>query len=98
MVMPVVEVPVPMIMRPPAIDAVFAINPVRREVAGAGIGGALFDVVVLRQGGGRCRAILHIRVGQPLIGSIGLKVSRRARADIAARRAAVTASAGRRDT
>src|ERR1700744_4958355 len=85
----------------PAVDALFPINPTRREIAGTAIGRALLDIVILRR---RDRMmVLHVRIGQPLIACI-TRIARvlrwhigpAARADIAARLPAGAASRRRR--
>src|ERR1700760_12973 len=55
-----------MVIAAPHANRVFLIDAVRREVAGAGVGRALLGVVILMHGRAIV-AVLHFRIGQPLI-------------------------------
>src|ERR1700691_249857 len=85
-VVPIRVVAIVMVMIAAAVNAFFPIDATRREVARAGIGRALLDIVILRRG--NRVVILHFRIRQALIAGVGWIVAAAARADIAARRAA----------
>src|ERR1700733_4951692 len=59
-------VAVVMVIATPNANRVFLIDTIRREVTGTGVGRALVGVVVLMHGRGVI-AVLHFRIGQPLI-------------------------------
>src|ERR1700735_11801 len=83
---PVVMVPTVMIAPAIAVNAFFAIDATRREVAGAGKGRALLDIVILRWGDRVM--ILHFRIRPALIAGVGLNIA----AARVAWRAAIVAS------